>query len=305
MNRMENSFSESQIALLNEEGATMKVRTTSKEKSLNGRKGFTLIELLIVVAIIAILAAILFPVFARARENARRSSCQSNLKQIGLGIVQYRQDYDEKYFPPVIGPDNWGNGGYSAFISTIPAGGTGWVDIMQPYVKSLQLFQCPSERQRQGTNPASYTYSDYAYNASIGLAWDSGSNTLLYPKLNEATIVSPVTTVMATDGFVSYDAPERSSSAMASTVGCYPNFDCSGNTASPGYENHGSEWNPVTGQNIVGGGPFRHLEGANYLFCDGHVKWYAGDASTRKSKRVRNWYQSHAASGDDPTYATY
>ena len=63
-------------------------------------KGFTLIELLVVIAIIAILAAILFPVFARARENARRASCQSNLKQIGLGILQYTQDYGRR-FPPL------------------------------------------------------------------------------------------------------------------------------------------------------------------------------------------------------------
>jgi prepilin-type N-terminal cleavage/methylation domain-containing protein len=60
------------------------------------KRGFTLIELLVVIAIIAILAAILFPVFARARENARRASCQSNLKQIALGVFMYNQDYDEK-----------------------------------------------------------------------------------------------------------------------------------------------------------------------------------------------------------------
>src|SRR5687767_1588685 len=59
--------------------------------------GFTLIELLVVIAIIAILAAILFPVFARARENARRASCQSNLKQLGLSFAQYTQDFDERY----------------------------------------------------------------------------------------------------------------------------------------------------------------------------------------------------------------
>src|SRR5690606_14055579 len=66
-------------------------------QNVNFKKaGFTLIELLVVIAIIAILAAILFPVFGRARENARRSSCQSNMKQFGLGMIQYSQDYDEK-----------------------------------------------------------------------------------------------------------------------------------------------------------------------------------------------------------------
>src|SRR5687767_12986157 len=71
-------------------------------KSFNtGKRAFTLIELLVVIAIIAILAAILFPVFARARENARKTSCQSNLKQIGLAIAQYAQDYDER-LPPYV-----------------------------------------------------------------------------------------------------------------------------------------------------------------------------------------------------------
>src|SRR3954462_729560 len=65
-------------------------------RQLKNSPGFTLIELLVLIAIIAILAAILFPAFARARENARRASCQSNLKQIGLGIMQYTQDYDER-----------------------------------------------------------------------------------------------------------------------------------------------------------------------------------------------------------------
>jgi prepilin-type N-terminal cleavage/methylation domain-containing protein len=71
--------------------------------SSKSHSAFTLIELLVVIAIIAMLAAILFPVFGRARENARRSSCQSNLKQIGLGIMQYTQDYDERLPARVIG----------------------------------------------------------------------------------------------------------------------------------------------------------------------------------------------------------
>src|SRR6218665_2214986 len=86
------------------------------------RHGFTLIELLVVIAIIAILAAILFPVFARARENARRSACQSNLKQIGLGIMQYTQDYDERY--PIRYYNNYAAGGQEE----------GWAYLMQPYV---------------------------------------------------------------------------------------------------------------------------------------------------------------------------
>jgi prepilin-type N-terminal cleavage/methylation domain-containing protein/prepilin-type processing-associated H-X9-DG protein len=116
--------------------------------------GFTLIELLVVIAIIAILASILFPVFARARENARRSSCTSNLKQIALGVVQYTQDYDEKfpaqYFGASTDPDYLTNG---------------WALAVQPYLKSTQIFQCPSE-PTNGSVP--YAITDYGYNLSLG-----------------------------------------------------------------------------------------------------------------------------------------
>src|ERR1043165_2296074 len=74
-----------------------RAKGTPKQQRRLARSGFTLVELLVVIAIIALLSAILFPVFSRARENARRSSCQSNLKQLGLGILQYTQDYDEKF----------------------------------------------------------------------------------------------------------------------------------------------------------------------------------------------------------------
>ena len=101
-------------------------------RSPKTRAAFTLIELLVVIAIIAILAAILFPVFARARENARRSSCQSNLKQIGLGVVQYSQDYDEKVVPL-----RWYFDGSTGDVAPFPV-------LLQPYIKSAQLFKCPS-----------------------------------------------------------------------------------------------------------------------------------------------------------------
>src|SRR4051812_17085103 len=99
----------------------------SNFRSENRRTAFTLIELLVVIAIIAILASILFPVFGRARENARRSSCLSNMKQIGLGMYQYSQDYDEKFML------EW-DGGTDA----------GWKQIVQPYLKSTQIWACPS-----------------------------------------------------------------------------------------------------------------------------------------------------------------
>src|SRR5688500_1438950 len=124
---------------------------------MHKNKGFTLIELLVVIAIIAILAAILFPVFGRARENARRSSCQSNLKQIALSVAQYVQDYDER-FPPSMGND--GNGaGQWVFPATV-----GWYATLQPYCKSTQIWQCPSEARgiHQGTANGSQT--DYIPN---------------------------------------------------------------------------------------------------------------------------------------------
>lgn len=97
---------------------------------------FTLVELLVVIAIIAVLAAILFPVFGRARENARRSSCASNLKQIGLGILQYAQDFDETM---PLTPD-----------SDVEGAGS-WRSATQPYLKSKQLFRCPSQSKIERT----------------------------------------------------------------------------------------------------------------------------------------------------------
>ncbi|MBV9471283.1 MAG: DUF1559 domain-containing protein [Abitibacteriaceae bacterium] len=129
------------------------------------QRGFTLIELLVVIAIIAILAAILFPAFARARENARRTACASNMKQIGLGILQYTQDNDERY-PPF--SQGTGNAGFQGF-----GGGDGarWADEIYPYIKSSQVFDCPSADQTTKIYPGGQyfditTYS-YGYSTPI------------------------------------------------------------------------------------------------------------------------------------------
>ncbi|HHX40253.1 MAG TPA: DUF1559 domain-containing protein [Armatimonadetes bacterium] len=123
---------------------------------------FTLIELLVVIAIIAILAAILFPVFARARENARKSTCQSNLKQIAQATLMYVQDYDGYYLRPYQ---------YQGPTATFHPNGThaagfylDWIDLVYPYVKNEQAFQCPSE--------ATISYHD-CYGYMTWLGWRS------------------------------------------------------------------------------------------------------------------------------------
>jgi prepilin-type N-terminal cleavage/methylation domain-containing protein/prepilin-type processing-associated H-X9-DG protein len=111
------------------------------------KRGFTLIELLVVIAIIAILAAILMPVFAQAREKARGASCQSNLKQIALALSMYQQDYDGKMMSsallPRVAPDAVGVCPDGQNIIRMLGGGSAY--FLQPYIKNDQVFRCPSD----------------------------------------------------------------------------------------------------------------------------------------------------------------
>jgi prepilin-type N-terminal cleavage/methylation domain-containing protein len=111
------------------------------------RRGFTLIELLVVIAIIAILAAILFPVFARAREKARQTACLNNIKEMGLGMLMYAQDYDEMFPAMSLGPV-----GPIPVVPEHPAFNRHstlgyfncWSNGIYPYIKNVQIFLCPS-----------------------------------------------------------------------------------------------------------------------------------------------------------------
>jgi len=132
------------------------------------RKGFTLIELLVVIAIIAILAAMLLPALARAREQARRGVCISNLKQIGLGIHMYAQDYDENF------PAYDYNGGTFTFVDC--GAGQSLSLLIPKYVKDTGIFVCPSSADTKspywvdlergeigGTPPSGWTAADAKY----------------------------------------------------------------------------------------------------------------------------------------------
>ncbi len=195
-------------------------------------KGFTLIELLVVIAIIAILAAILFPVFARARENARRASCTSNLKQIGLGMMQYTQDYDEKLLPsqPII---------RATFVT-----------VLQPYIKSTQVFMCPSGPGVISTNPDDPTVVDDKTWAVVkGPAFDAASQGSYGMNINLTTTTG-----------LSLAAIER-----GSQVGMF--FDCSWYEGGSNLEK-GEIWDAA-----------RHFDGSVICYADGHAKSF----NTRKA----------------------
>src|SRR5579862_2098139 len=135
-------------------------KSYTKRKSCMER-AFTLIELLVVVAIISILAAILFPVFATAREKARQTQCTSNLRQIGLAIYQYLQDYDETYPCDTSDPNLWQGRHFRWLI--MPYLGIGQTKLtpngLDATSNNAQILTCPSDPQAKNFNGTSYAYA--------------------------------------------------------------------------------------------------------------------------------------------------
>lgn len=226
------------------------------------RSGFTLIELLVVIAIIAILAAILFPVFARARENARRASCQSNLKQIALGIAQYTQDYDEKY--PMLFSVN-GITGQPGSVNPSRFGAIQmWSGLIFPYVKSSQIFICPSARNSTQVDTqadgSGYTVvGGLAYAATRKNSAQNQDGLFADGSAGDLKPVSLAAVNKAAETIMTFDVWNQYWYGIAPS---WP-FELNG-----WFDPSATYWKDSA---IIYDA--RHLEGLNFAFADGHVKW--------------------------------
>jgi prepilin-type N-terminal cleavage/methylation domain-containing protein/prepilin-type processing-associated H-X9-DG protein len=258
---------------------------------MDRRRAFTLIELLVVIAIIAILAAILFPVFAQAREAARKTSCLSNLKQIGMGIMQYVQDYDEMFptnswdTPPI---------GILDTDSRNPLHRTAmqWPWRIQPYVKNRQIFVCPSDtnprsgwtcyQSYDGTDcggswgiptPISYApnlhilgYGGLDKSGCFGAAPDWA---VFYKPQNDAAIPSPASTYMVADYGRCFLESWWVNNLRAA------NYTRVFNASAPGGGQTADNTDPWRTR-LEMPSIYRHQNGTNILYADGHAKWRHG-----------------------------
>jgi len=239
-------------------------------------KGFTLIELLVVIAIISILAAILFPVFARARENARRTSCVSNLKQISLGFMQYTQDYDEK-FPGIAihfgtaqpFPSNPGTSGLTHL----------WWHQFYPYVKSTQVFVCPSTNATWNGNyyptvTGKGNYAPYGYNINMAVPPYSSSPYGVQGR-SMAMISRVAETPVIMDSTYYLVNADRGCTSAATLE----------NTTCMAYATADNTDPPVA----------RHLETFSMAFADGHAK----------NVKISDWVTTNPASASDPIWVKW
>lgn len=263
-------------------------------------KGFTLVELLIVIAVIGVLAAVLFPVFAKAREQGKSASCLSNLKQIGLGLVAYTTDFDET---EPCGVDRYGRM-------------NGWIEQIYPYIGSDSVFHCPDD-------PTANAGSSYGINANLGIIT---SNPMPAQALNIGKLKSPSNTVMlfevqndqyfdpSVTGVNTNNADwykVGGSDAFAKDASGYGIGGDASTNSDPGGQNGGDGLTDTVGQAGVlqyatgrmqnsTGNNFtaetgRHRDGSNFLMCDTHAKFLRG--SQVSAGYTLNWDNNDAKNG--------
>ena len=233
------------------------------------KRGFTLIELLVVIAIVAILAAILFPVFQKVRENARRTACLSNLKQVGLGVIQYEQDNDEFYVLTERGGDVDNAHEYY------------WGDMLQPYLKSWAVLTCPDAPAPMQFKTGATTYSQqWSYHYGINdvvdgtpicatAPDDAGCNHVGVAGQPLSAVTTPAATVLIAD-----NAPATSDTGDLNSTGL------TNDPANLSHGRHEINWqvgNRHTAYLNADGrsqdGYPRHNDGFVLVMADGHAKW--------------------------------
>jgi prepilin-type N-terminal cleavage/methylation domain-containing protein len=281
------------------------------------RYGFTLIELLVVIAIIAILAAILFPVFAQARAKARAASCLSNVKQLTLGFLMYKQDYDENFVYW-----SWANS-YDANWGSAPANPSldhfesMWINAIYPYVKNPQVYFCPNSNDRSteaqteeanwcggvgNTAPGNCGKGDgnlpelmavpVSYTMSESLESGGGCGNGNVGPCSDASVDYPAQSLLIADGINLLTADGRPNRASASDPAhnyimervAFANgpADCWPNTTHCGAANGGLSYAATAA--LVGQAALdsqaRHSAGDNLGLCDGHAKFFRDSAIT-------------------------
>jgi prepilin-type N-terminal cleavage/methylation domain-containing protein/prepilin-type processing-associated H-X9-DG protein len=252
--------------------------STSRSAVSAKKAGFTLIELLVVIAIIAILAAILFPVFAKARERAQQTTCLSNERQIGLGVMQYVSDNDEKY--PLFA---WNRIPSPNSDMSLDCPSDGYDAVIRPYLKSWEVYACPSQRffPTWGANskmvtarPApdtptkgrtSYGYNWTLVNLSLVMA-----NPPRDGRLKTSLIKDPTGTIFLGENengnHITYEPVQFEGKST-------------GAPSSSGYQNLAND-PEVMGRLRV---PQRHGGKNNYIFADGHVRTLVYSATKKPS----------------------
>ena len=227
---------------------------------------FTLIELLVVIAIIAILAAILFPVFAQAREKARAISCMSNMKQIGISMQMYTQDYDETlFFRPATSAARVGSGRSGVVITdTVASARAQWWNLLLTYIKNNAVYVCPDD----ATKPLSVDNNGVSAFARSYVASCGPEDLTL------AQIEHPSDTIVITEKWGHVDNGVGSSGTKVNNESWLEPFDGDECQAGSDVNSSGGCIDPQPGYptGMVKMANW-HSEGMNSAFFDGHAKW--------------------------------